>query len=77
VLAPNVKIRNGAYVDGSVIMDNVVIGEGAVVRRAILDKNVVVAPGAHIGVDLDHDRGAFHVSESGVVVLGKGERVGF
>jgi glucose-1-phosphate adenylyltransferase len=77
VLSPNVKIRNGAYVEGSVIMDNVVIGEGAVVRRAILDKNVVVAPGAHIGVDLDHDREHHHVSESGVVVLGKAERIGF
>jgi glucose-1-phosphate adenylyltransferase len=77
VLSPNVKIRNGAYVEGSVIMDNVVIGEGAVVRRAILDKNVVVAPGAHIGVDLDHDRHHYHVSEGGVVVLGKAARAGF
>jgi glucose-1-phosphate adenylyltransferase len=48
-----------------------------VVRRAILDKNVVVAPGAHIGVDLDHDRDRYHVSEGGVVVLGKAERAGF
>ena len=77
VLSPNVKIRNGAYVEGSVIMDNVVIGEGAVIRRAILDKNVVVAPGAHIGVDLESDRSRYHVSESGVVVLGKAERAGF
>jgi glucose-1-phosphate adenylyltransferase len=77
VLAPNVKVRNGAYVEGSVIMDNVVIGEGAVVRRAILDKNVVVAPGAHIGVDLDSDRDRYHVSEGGVVVLGKAARAGF
>jgi glucose-1-phosphate adenylyltransferase len=77
VVSPNVKIRNGAYVEGSVIMDNVVIGEGAVVRRAILDKNVVVAPGAHIGVDSDHDRDLYHVSEGGVVVLGKAARAGF
>ncbi|HEX8768126.1 MAG TPA: sugar phosphate nucleotidyltransferase, partial [Jatrophihabitans sp.] len=77
VVSPNVKIRNGAYVEGSVIMDNVIIGEGAVVRRAILDKNVVVAPGAHIGVDLEHDRERYHVSEGGVVVLGKAERAGF
>jgi glucose-1-phosphate adenylyltransferase len=48
-----------------------------VVRRAILDKNVVVAPGAHIGVDLDHDRDHYHVSEGGVVVLGKAARAGF
>ena len=76
VLSPNVKIRNGAYVEGSVIMDNVEIGEGAVIRRAILDKNVVIAPGAHIGVDLESDRQRYHVSDSGVVVLGKAERAG-
>jgi glucose-1-phosphate adenylyltransferase len=57
-------------------MDNVVIGEGAVVRRAILDKNVVVQPGAHIGVDLETDRQRYHVSDAGVVVLGKAERAG-
>jgi glucose-1-phosphate adenylyltransferase len=76
VLSPNVLVRNGAYVEGSVLMDNVVIGEGAVVRRAILDKNVVVQPGAHIGVDLDTDRQRYHVSDGGVVVLGKAERAG-
>jgi glucose-1-phosphate adenylyltransferase len=74
VLSPNVHVRNGAYVEGSVLMDNVIIGEGAVVRRAILDKNTVVEPGAHIGVDLESDRLRYHVSEGGVVVLGKAER---
>ena len=76
MLSPNVKIRNGAYVEGSVIMDNVLIGEGAVVRRAILDKNVWSPPGAHIGVDLEADRQRYHVSDGGVVVLGKAERAG-
>jgi glucose-1-phosphate adenylyltransferase len=74
VIAPNVTIKQGAYVEGSVVMEGAVIGEGAVVRRAILDKNVVVAPGAHIGVDADADRERFHISPSGVVVLGKAER---
>jgi glucose-1-phosphate adenylyltransferase len=32
----------------------------------------VVPPGAHIGVDLARDRQHYHVSESGIVVLGKG-----
>jgi glucose-1-phosphate adenylyltransferase len=74
VLSSNVKVHNGAYVEGSVLMDNVVIGEGAVVRRAILDKNSVVEPGAHLGVDLELDRQRYHVSDGGVVVLGKAER---
>jgi glucose-1-phosphate adenylyltransferase len=61
-------------VQGSVLLDGVRVGAGAVVRRAILDKNVVVPPGAHIGVDLARDRQHYHVSQGGIVVLGKGER---
>ena len=74
VIAPNVRLQAGAYVEGSVLMDGVQIGRGAVVRRAILDKNVVVPDGAHIGVDRAHDLEYYTVSASGVVVLGKGAR---
>lgn len=74
VVSPNVRISAGAYVEGSVLMDSVQIGPGAVIRRAILDKNVVVPEGAHIGVDLDADRARYHVSDGGVVVLGKGQQ---
>jgi glucose-1-phosphate adenylyltransferase len=73
VLSPGVYLEQGAVVQDSVLADGVRVGAGAVVRRAILDKNVVVPDGAHIGVDLERDRGAYHVSEGGVVVLGKGE----
>ncbi|WP_033289641.1 glucose-1-phosphate adenylyltransferase [Amycolatopsis jejuensis] len=73
VLSPDVLVDNGAVVQGSVLLDGARVGRGAVVRRAILDKNVVVPPGAHIGVDLARDRGHYHVSDFGIVVLGKGE----
>ncbi|HTF54337.1 MAG TPA: glucose-1-phosphate adenylyltransferase, partial [Pseudonocardia sp.] len=62
----------GAVVQESVLADGVRVGAGAVVRRAILDKNVTVPAGAHVGVDMDRDRACYHVSDSGVVVLGKG-----
>jgi glucose-1-phosphate adenylyltransferase len=73
VISANVRIHAGAYVEGSVLMDNVQIGRGAVVRRAILDKDVVVPDGAHIGLDPEADRQRYHVSESGIVVLGKSQ----
>jgi glucose-1-phosphate adenylyltransferase len=73
VLSPGVFLENGAVVQDSVLLDGVRVGAGAVVRRAILDKNAVVPPGAHIGVDLGRDRQAYHVSDGGIVVLGKGE----
>ena len=45
------------------------------VRRAILDKNVVVSDGAIIGVDRERDEERFKVSDGGVVVVGKNQRV--
>lgn len=76
VLGPWTKVWSGAYVSDSVIFERCVIGEGATVRRAILDKNVVVAPGASVGINPSEDRArGFTVTDSGLTVVGKGERV--
>ncbi|CAB4662003.1 MAG: glucose-1-phosphate adenylyltransferase [Actinobacteria bacterium] len=75
VASYDVLIGAGADIDGSVLMPSVKVGERSIVRRAILDKNVIVEPGAQIGVDLDRDRERFTVTDSGIVVVGKGIRV--
>ena len=75
VLSPGVTIAPGAVVEGAVLLDGVEVGRGAVVRRAILDKNVRVPEGAEIGVHADVDRERFKVSDGGVVVIGKGQKV--
>jgi glucose-1-phosphate adenylyltransferase len=75
VLSAGTMVAEASEVTDSVIMHNVRIGKGAVVRRAILDKNVVIPDGVRIGVDLDHDRQHYRVTDSGIVVIGKGQRV--
>jgi glucose-1-phosphate adenylyltransferase len=56
-------------------MHEVIVGPGAVVRRAIIDKGVQIEAGAQVGVDPDADRERFVVSDGGIVVIGKGQRV--
>jgi glucose-1-phosphate adenylyltransferase len=75
VISPNVRVNSWAHVEGSVLMEGVQVGRRAVIRNAILDKNVIVPEGAQIGVDLDRDRKLYTVSDAGVVVVGKGQRV--
>lgn len=75
VIASNVIVESGSYVEGSVLMPGVRIGRNAVVRNAIVDKNVVIPENAQIGVDLEHDRLKYTVSPGGIVVIGKGALV--
>jgi hypothetical protein len=75
IVSPGVKVHTGALVEGSVLMHDVDVGGDAVIRNAIIDKNVVVPEGARIGVDLDRDRERFVVSDGGIVVIGKGQKV--
>jgi glucose-1-phosphate adenylyltransferase len=75
VLSPGVRVREGALVEDSVLMHSVDVGPGAVVRRAIVDKNVQIPEGARIGVEPERDRERFIVSDGGVVVIGKGQKI--
>jgi glucose-1-phosphate adenylyltransferase len=76
VLGPWAIVESGASVTDSVLFDRVRIGAGAVVQKAILDKNAVIAEGARVGVEHERDRErGLTVTDSGIVVVGKGVRV--
>jgi glucose-1-phosphate adenylyltransferase len=71
VLGRNVIVHSYSRVEWSILMDNCHIHRHAHVRRAIIDKNVAVPEGEAIGLDLEHDRQRFTVTDSGVVVIPK------
>ena len=76
ILSPWVTVHSYAEVTGSVLMNNVSVGRNAIVRNSIVDKNVVIPEGARLGVDPEEDRArGFVVSEGGITVVGKGQRV--
>jgi glucose-1-phosphate adenylyltransferase len=76
VLGPWCQVDSGVSIHDSILFDHVHVCADAEIRRAILDKEVIVEPGAKIGVDHNRDiaRG-FTVTDSGIVVVGKGIRV--
>jgi glucose-1-phosphate adenylyltransferase len=76
ILSPWVVVHSYAEVTDSVLMNNVSVGRNAIVRNSIVDKNVVIPEGARLGVDPEEDRArGFVVSEGGITVVGKGQRV--
>ena len=77
VVGYNVEIGKQAHVSDSVILPNVKIGAGCEIRKAIIDKRVEIAPGTKIGVNLEEDRKLFKVTDSGIVVIPRGTKVGF
>ena len=73
VVSPAVRTHSFAEVSDSIVLNNVDIGRNCRVRRTIIDKDVVLPPGTNIGIDLEHDRArGFTVTDSGIVVVGKG-----
>jgi glucose-1-phosphate adenylyltransferase len=75
ILSPGCRVNSYALVEDSVLFENVRVGRNAVIKRAIIDKNVEIPDGFQVGVDPDHDRSRFTVSDDGVAVIGKNEKV--
>jgi len=76
VLSPDVRIHSYSRVEDSILFDGVDVGRHAQVRRAIIDKDVKIPAHCRIGYDPEEDARRFTVTESGLVVISKGEIVG-
>ncbi len=69
ILFTGVCVGNGCVVEDSLLLPHVDLGRHTVVRRAIIDSGCVLPDGIQIGVDPDHDRLRFTVSEGGVTLV--------
>jgi glucose-1-phosphate adenylyltransferase len=70
-----VRINSFSEVYDSILMEGVDVARHAKIKRAIIDKEVKIPQGMVIGYDLNEDRKRFFVSDSGVVVVGKGTEI--
>jgi glucose-1-phosphate adenylyltransferase len=75
VLSPGVRVHSYSQVEGSILLSGVKVGRHAVVRNAIVDKNVSIPEGFHLGVDPEADAERFKVTDSGIVVVGKNQKI--
>jgi glucose-1-phosphate adenylyltransferase len=75
VLSPGVRINSFASVTDSVLMEGVEVGRHCSIKKAIIDKNVCVPPHTVIGYDPEHDKKRFYVTDSGIVVIPKNEKI--
>ena len=66
-----VVIEEDVVIEDSIVMDYSVIRRGARIRRAIVDRYNTISEGDRLGYDLELDRRRHHVSDNGIVVVGK------
>ncbi|MCF8178433.1 MAG: glucose-1-phosphate adenylyltransferase [Sulfuritalea sp.] len=75
ILRREIIIEEDVEIDDCIIMDYTVIRRGARLKGVIIDRYNNVAPHTRIGFDAATDRGLYHVTEGGVIVLPKGPEV--
>ncbi len=85
VLGFRCSANDGAKVEGCVLIGDNTIGSGAKIKNVILDRYVEIAPGFSLGYDLEEDKklashfkkGKINISSNGIIVVGKGLRLGY
>ncbi|MES2366934.1 MAG: glucose-1-phosphate adenylyltransferase [Pseudomonadota bacterium] len=75
ILRREVMIEEDVELEDCIIMDYTIIRKGARLRRVIVDRYNTIAAGTVIGHDAEADRARYHVTESGLVVVPKGNEL--
>ncbi len=77
VLAPGVRVAEGAVIRDSVILPDTVIESGAVIDRCVVDKRVRVGAGAKVGDGDDNsaNKAMPEVLNTGLTMVGEGSTI--
>jgi len=75
ILFPSVRVEEGAVVENSLLFQDVTVEEGARLQNCIVEKGVTIPAGERIGFDRTLDAQRFTVSERGIVVVARGDRL--
>ena len=75
ILFPSVRVEEGAVIENSLLFEDVTVGEGARLQNCIIEKGVSIPPGESIGFDRARDAERFTVSERGIVVVARRDRL--
>ncbi len=77
VLAPGVRVAEGAVIRDSVILPDTVIESGAIIDRSVVDKRVRVGAGAKVGDGDDNtaNKAMPEVLNTGLTMVGEGSTI--
>jgi glucose-1-phosphate adenylyltransferase len=67
-----VTVGEYTTVQNAILMNNVKVGKDCRITRTIIDKSVCVPDNTVVGYSLEDDKRRFTVTDSGIVVIGKG-----
>ncbi len=75
IIGPGSFVDHDAHVTDSILFPGVTIGPSARLHRCIVDKNVNIPEFARIGFDLEQDAKQFTISDNGIVVIAKDQKI--
>jgi glucose-1-phosphate adenylyltransferase len=75
IVGPGCFVDDGAEVVDSILFHGVYVGSGVSLRRCVVDKSNIVPAGYRIGHDREEDAARFTLSDAGIAVVAKGQKL--
>lgn len=69
ILFAKVRVGEHSLIEDSLVLPDVLIGCHVTLRKVIVDKRCILPDGFSAGIDHEHDRARFHVTEGGVTLI--------